>query len=220
MPVASLLRYRTQIPALLASCDLTGVGAEIGVQRGIYSEAILAGSQLSKMLLIDPWAEAGDEYADVANVSQAQHELALREARSRLSRFGERAEFWRMPSLEAAPRVEDGSLDFIYIDGRHDYESVLADLRAWTPKLAPGGLLAGHDYLNKHGFGVRSAVDDFFASSNVTIYQTLAELDWPTWIASAPAKHPVLVNSARLILSITPRVRRKVWHVRRTHRWS
>ena len=50
-----------------------------------------------------------------------------------------------MPSVEAARRFPDESLDFVMIDGAHDYKSVRADVRAWFPKVKRGGLLAGDD---------------------------------------------------------------------------
>jgi predicted O-methyltransferase YrrM len=49
------------------------------------------------------------------------------------------------PSVEAAKRYRDGSLDFVFIDAAHATDSALADLEAWWPKLRPGGMLAGHD---------------------------------------------------------------------------
>jgi cephalosporin hydroxylase len=36
--------------------------------------------------------------------------------------------------------------DFIYIDGAHDYESVVQDLECYLPKVKKGGLIGGHDY--------------------------------------------------------------------------
>lgn len=36
--------------------------------------------------------------------------------------------------------------DFIYIDGAHDYESVVQDLECYLPKVKRGGLIGGHDY--------------------------------------------------------------------------
>jgi Methyltransferase domain len=220
MRSAALIRRRDELPGFLKALGLTGVGVEIGVQRGIYSERILADSRLSKVVLVDPWAAADDEYRDVANVSQLEHDQALTEARSRLEGFGERVQFWRMTSLEAASKVSDGTVDFVYIDGRHDYESVLADLRAWHPKLTSRGVIAGHDYLDAHGFGVRSAVTEFFSDKGIVVYETFAEPDWPTWIAAEPTRYPMLVHAGRFMLALGPRVRRKGRHVRRTRRWS
>lgn len=51
-----------------------------------------------------------------------------------------------MTSLEAAKKFEDESLDFVLIDGSHQYEDVLNDIKAWLPKVKPGGVLAGDDY--------------------------------------------------------------------------
>jgi predicted O-methyltransferase YrrM len=51
----------------------------------------------------------------------------------------------------------------IHIDAAHDYDSVMADLRAWWPVLEPGGVLIGDDYAPTGGWAsVREAFDDFF----------------------------------------------------------
>jgi hypothetical protein len=51
-----------------------------------------------------------------------------------------------MDSVEAAKLYADQSLDFVFIDGNHSYESVKADIIAWTPKIKPGGILAGNEF--------------------------------------------------------------------------
>jgi cephalosporin hydroxylase len=50
------------------------------------------------------------------------------------------------PSPAAAEMFEDGELDLVYLDASHLYEAVLADIDAWWPKVAAGGVLAGHDF--------------------------------------------------------------------------
>ena len=55
--------------------------------------------------------------------------------------------------------------DVIHVDAGHDYDSVLADLRRWWERLAPGGWLIADDY-DPEGVvwpPVRAAVDDFLS---------------------------------------------------------
>ena len=52
-------------------------------------------------------------------------------------------------AFRAVTRFEDNSIDFVYVDARHDYKGVLEDLRLYWPKVRQGGILAGHDYLNQ-----------------------------------------------------------------------
>jgi len=49
-------------------------------------------------------------------------------------------------SVPASKRILSASLDLVFIDGAHDYESVSEDLKAWWPKIRAGGVMAGHDF--------------------------------------------------------------------------
>jgi len=65
----------------------------------------------------------------------------------------------RKPSVEAARDYEDGSFIGVFIDASHEYEDVLADIRAWWPKVKQGGYFGGHDI---NWPGVARAVQESF----------------------------------------------------------
>lgn len=80
----------------------------------------------------------------------------------------------RCPSIAASHAFSLSSLDMVFIDGEHDYASVLTDIHAWLPVVKMGGLLCGHDYGDSHP-GVRKAVDEAFGRS-VTVYGSCWEV--------------------------------------------
>jgi len=63
-------------------------------------------------------------------------------------------------SPSAAESFENESIDCVWVDALHDYDSVLKDLTAWYPKVKKGGILGGHDFNYDFG-GVPRAVHDF-----------------------------------------------------------
>jgi cephalosporin hydroxylase len=63
-------------------------------------------------------------------------------------------------SLVASRLFADGSFDWVHLDARHDYASVIADIRAWLPKVKIGGWLSGDDYDELKWPEVVSAVND------------------------------------------------------------
>ena len=75
----------------------------------------------------------------------------------------------RKSSIEASETFLDESLDFIYLDGSHDFDSVHRDLLAWWPKIKDGGIVSGHDYSSGNFPGVVAAVDGFFGEGKVEL---------------------------------------------------
>ena len=185
---------REELPILLNKRNLHGIGAEIGVKKGLFSEYLLNNWDCAKLISIDPWLEdAPEDYVDKANVPQDQQEIFYNETVQRLSKFINNSLIWRMTSSEAAMKIDDYSLDFVYIDARHDYDSVMEDLSNWYHKVKPGGIIAGHDYVDGifggGVFGVKRAVDEFFLERDLRVYSTEGKFPveiFPSWIVEIP----------------------------------
>ena len=66
---------------------------------------------------------------------------------------------------------QDVEFDFCFIDADHSYESVLADIKAWAPKVKEGGCVIGHDIDFP---SVRKAVEEVYGKS----YDVLPDDIW------------------------------------------
>lgn len=84
-------------------------------------------------------------------------------------------------SIEAAKQFEDNSLDFVHIDASHDYENVLSDIKAWYPKVKPGGFITGDDYVINWN-GVIKAVDEYFKEKSIVLLDRMDGTIAKTWI--------------------------------------
>ncbi len=184
------LTGRDELPRLLNRRGLLGVGAEVGVRDGEFSEHLLREWRGRRLISVDAWDRRVDPNGDYEGIAQAEIDATYERARGRLGRFGERSEIVRRPSVEAAAEIAPGSLDFVYIDAAHDLASVRADLAAWYPRVRPGGILAGHDYLDGPlggmTCGVRSAVDEFSARAGLEVGVTLRDAPLRSWFVRVP----------------------------------
>lgn len=155
-------KNRRELILHLNSTDAKVV-AEVGVREGYFSKFILDNTSVDKLYAIDPW-ENNAELSDCETVFQTCKQL--------LDPFGDRAEMVKGYSPSASEMFEDGSLDFVYIDGLHDYESVKADIAGFYRKVKVGGIIAGHDYHLGDWPGVYNAVNEFIAENNLEINVT------------------------------------------------
>ncbi|TAD86641.1 MAG: class I SAM-dependent methyltransferase [Alphaproteobacteria bacterium] len=58
---------------------------------------------------------------------------------------------------------------FISIDGSHEYDDVMLDLRLADDILGPGGIIAADDYLNPISLGVTAAIDRFIDTNHTIV---------------------------------------------------
>jgi hypothetical protein len=74
-------------------------------------------------------------------------------------------------SLDAVKDFKRESLDFVYIDANHNYDSIMQDIIQWTRKVKPGGIVSGHDYHYKRPFcGIVEAVKNYTSFHHLNYY--------------------------------------------------
>jgi len=115
------------------------VGCEIGVNFGISLICSLDEiPQISKVYGIDPYIG----FDGIVDLSEAKKCFIdnMNEG------YSDRITFIEKTSDEAATDIKDESLDYIFIDGLHTYEQLLADCKNYWPKVKVGGLFSGHDW--------------------------------------------------------------------------
>lgn len=77
----------------------------------------------------------------------------------------------RSTSASASQLYEDKSLDFVFIDANHSYESVSEDIKLWLPKIKDTGIMGGHDY-NDGWPGVKKAINENFSKDKIQVIAT------------------------------------------------
>lgn len=180
MNTTKVLTHRESLGYWLNENGLLGEGAEIGCAFGQNASRILSTWKGSKLNLVDPWENLPNtEY-------QEAHEHVDYEdwfkCCLKLSMDDPRASLIRKRSADAAPDFRTGSLDFVYIDGNHDYAFVMQDLDLWYPKIKVGGLISGHDFYDSHEgghwCGVASAVLRWMKEHNMVFSVTPCTSWW------------------------------------------
>lgn len=120
--------------------------AEVGVERGIFSEILLDANPMMHLMSVDAW-EAYKGYRD--HMVQDEMDELHSDTIERLKRFQPHSKIVKGRSVEVAKDIPDESLDFVYIDANHEYAKVVEDIAAWEPKVKVGGIIAGHDYIKR-----------------------------------------------------------------------
>jgi hypothetical protein len=140
------------------------IGAEIGVGDGHHASFFLSELDIDFVFLIDP-------YTAFKNLGATYSPEVIKKweknAYINLDKYKHKIKWIKGKSTNAVRFITDNSLDFVYIDGNHDYEFVVKDISLYYPKLKIGGLLSGHDYDYK---SVKRAVDEFVNKENLKLY--------------------------------------------------
>jgi hypothetical protein len=163
-------RYRLGLIDLIKDLNIeietmVEIGSYQGESTVIFAENI---PTLKKMYAIDPWQNGYDDgdfcsYGHPMDVVESNFNLRVKNYPQIIKR--------KTTSEEFVNQIEDGSLDFVYIDGNHSYESCKRDILSWLPKIKSGGVIAGHDY-SKGFIGVFNAVNEILGVPDRTYKDT------------------------------------------------
>lgn len=142
--------------ALLEKLPRHGNAAELGVDTGSFSSLVMEHNQPAKLHLVDAWHT--NRYGE----DKAQEVLKKFESHIAAGKV----QLHRGLSTERAADFADNYFDWIYIDTNHTYHTTYDELRAYAPKMKPGGIIAGHDFITGNWlsglrYGVREAVHEF-----------------------------------------------------------
>jgi len=120
--------------------------AEVGVWKGDFAAEILtARNSIEKYYMIDPWKNLPD-WNKPFNVTPADFDEVYREMDQKTAFAGDRRIILRGRTKDVVGQIEDGSLDFAYIDGDHTLRGITIDLIKIWPKIKIGGFIGGDDF--------------------------------------------------------------------------
>lgn len=204
---------RDEFPHILNDLGLTGIGVEIGCQRGVFGSHVRKHWNGELQIEVDPY----QVYA--TDVTDAQHEQYIQDAVKVMRATGKPWQLWCMPALEAAAHLSalgadgnhgewDPMLDWVYLDGDHSYEAVRDEIAAFWPLIQSGGVLAFHDWVtdgwHRHGdphnaepndipgqcgpgpFYVRKAVLEVFKPEQLIITSPATDMGWQSAMVVKP----------------------------------
>ena len=166
---------------IFSSLMPNGIGAEIGVDAGDFSESILQNAKPKLLYLIDCWeTQSVEAYGhDPANKIQRLKDHAYNQVFRRFLAF-DSVRVIKGYSEFVSTLFPDGFFDWLYIDANH--LQCYADLKVWWPKVRSGGILAGHDYLAME-LGVNRAVTEFSDKRKLKVHVVIEhQQDSSFWI--------------------------------------
>jgi len=148
-----------------------GVVAELGVNKGGFSEEILKHTNPKKLHLVDFWGSKRYNQEIRKGVEEKfKEELASGSVEINLGL-----------STDVVHGFKENYFDWIYIDTDHTYKTTKAELEMYASKMKSGGIMAGHDYTvcnwnSAVRYGVIEAVHEFCIAYNWEIMYLSMEM--------------------------------------------
>lgn len=142
-----------------------GVIVEIGSFKGRSTVWLARGSKAAKrekVYAIDPHTGSPEHQRGGAQAAKMPDSGTTQFIFTKNLRFFDALDWVEPMTMTSAQANKDWKLPIrlLFIDGAHDYESVLFDYQSWEPHVVPGGIIAFHD-VYQQGNGPDKVIDDF-----------------------------------------------------------
>src|SRR2546426_1017173 len=122
------------------------VGSWYGRSAAYMAVEIARSGKQIRLCCADTWTGSTDLPWMAAELSQKGGSgLPFFEENMRRGGVLHRIEIMPLHSVAAASHFAPESIDFVMINAAHDFPSVRDDVKAWLPKVKPGGVMAGDD---------------------------------------------------------------------------
>jgi len=156
--------YQYVYKRIVESAPMGGHIVEVGAWKGASTSYLAVEAQHKKLRIdvVDTWS-GSQEHKDMSDIREnSLFGTFIDNLRPVINLINP----IRTDSVSASKMYADESLDAVFIDADHRYQSVKADILAWMPKVKNGGILAGHDYALVHS-GVIHAVDELVEAPEI-----------------------------------------------------
>jgi predicted O-methyltransferase YrrM len=154
------------------------IGCEIGSNFGINIVYFLDNlPNIEKIITIDPYIAYDDTITGGEIFTQEDMNKVMQCFLINMEPYRDKIEFIHDTSDNYFSKIADNSLDYIFIDGDHNYEAVIKDMKNYYSKVKDGGIFSGHDVGSQ---GVQRALNEFVREFNIDV-QTIKTCEHQTW---------------------------------------
>ena len=156
--------------------------AEVGVWEGAFSKRILEICEPIELHLIDPWLYQ-PEFAHTGFGRKKNENLMDVKYQDVVATFKDdpRVKVHRAMSDVALAKLDDASLDWVYLDGNHNAPFIDNDIAQSLKKVKHDGIIAGDDFnwmSDAQGAPVKRAVEAMVEALNGQATLTLMANQW------------------------------------------
>lgn len=176
------MKNRARRPVLRELIPAGGVGAELGVHKGHLTPVLFEIARPSHLYAVDPWYKLEPRWEWAAGDKSTVNAFAR--VAKRLRKFLELGVLTLVvdDDRKFLEGLEDGHLDWVYLDSSHDYGHTMEELALLVDKVSPGGMIVGDDWQEDPGHrhhGVCKAVREFESNGRIrVIYASQSDHQW------------------------------------------